>query len=136
MAITEPEIIWKMHPNHKQQPGVCSCGLKEPFGPPTIMTISSCTYSSLSSSTLSSTCDSPHGGGRHRRITSDVVGRFSFVSIISLKKSSIIGAGTGTGGVLKKSRSIAFVAREKKKEGFWSKLIRSTSKRSKSVLVH
>ncbi|KAJ8540151.1 hypothetical protein K7X08_026540 [Anisodus acutangulus] len=132
MAFTEPEIICKRHPNHKQQPGVCSCCLRERLmklstSTPTISLISSsCTYSSLSSSTSSSTCDPPRGGRGHRRITSNVVGPFSFVSII----------GAGTGGVLKKSRSIDFVARENKKQGFWSKLIRSTGKRSKSVFVH
>ncbi|WMV31080.1 hypothetical protein MTR67_024465 [Solanum verrucosum] len=83
---------------------------------------SSCTYSSSFSS---SSCDhSPRGGVGHRRMNSDVVGPFSFVSIISLKKS----------------KSIAFVAtREKKKkknEGFWSKLIRSTGNKTKRVFVN
>ncbi|OIT19571.1 hypothetical protein A4A49_64622, partial [Nicotiana attenuata] len=130
--------ICKKHPDHKQQPGVCSCCLRERLNKlsastATIAVISSST-SSLFSSTSSSTCDSPRGGG-HRRITSDVVGPFSFVSII--------GAGAGTGGGLRKSRSIAFVARsggfmngQKKKEGFWSKLIRSTGKKTKRVLVY
>ncbi|XP_016508995.1 uncharacterized protein LOC107826516 [Nicotiana tabacum] len=134
MGFTEPEIICKKHPDHKQQPGVCSCCLRE-----RLYKLSTST-AVISSSTSSSTCDSPRGGG-HRRITSDVVGPFSFVSIIGS------GAGAGAGGALKKSRSIAFVARSgcrsggllnglKKKEGFWSKLIRSTGKKTKRVLVY
>ncbi|TMW80304.1 hypothetical protein EJD97_021641, partial [Solanum chilense] len=109
------------HFDHKQNPGVCSCCLRERLinlstnSTTSTISSSSCTYPSSFSS---SSCDhSPRGDGGHRRINSDVVGPFSFVSIISLKKS----------------RSIAFVAtREKKKkkkkknEGFWSKLIKST----------
>ncbi|KAL3337831.1 hypothetical protein AABB24_030131 [Solanum stoloniferum] len=133
MVFVEPQVICKKHQDHKQNPGVCSCCLRERLiklstNSTTIMaTSSSCNYSSLSSSTSSSTWGSPRG---HRRINSDVVGPFSFV-------------GAGAGGGLKKSRSIAFVARscgllneQKKKEGFWSKLIKSTGKRSKRVLIH
>ncbi|KAK6789989.1 hypothetical protein RDI58_013789 [Solanum bulbocastanum] len=131
MVFVEPQVICKKHQDHKQNPGVCSCCLRERLiklctnSTTTIMaTSSSCTYSSLSSSTSSSTCGSPRG---HRRINSDVVGPFSFV-------------GAGAGGGLKKSRSIAFIGgllnEQKKKEGFWSKLIKSTGKRSKRVLVH
>ncbi|CAN4115371.1 unnamed protein product [Withania somnifera] len=136
MVFVEQQVICKKHPDHKQHPGVCSCCLRERLiklstNPTTKIkaTSSSCTYSSLSSSTYSSTCNSPTGGRGHRRIISDVVGPFSFISII----------GAGTGGGLKKSRSIAFVTRgevlngQKKKEGFWSKL---RGKRSKRVLVH
>ncbi|MCD7449381.1 hypothetical protein HAX54_051812 [Datura stramonium] len=138
MGFSEPVVICKNHPQHKQQPGVCSCCLREKLskinGTTTIATISSIP-SSLSSSASSSTCASPRG---HRRITSDVAGgHYSFVTLAAA------GAGGGGGG-LKKSRSIAFVARggrvgingKKKKEGFWSKLIRSTGKRSKRVIVH
>ncbi|XP_009787284.1 uncharacterized protein [Nicotiana sylvestris] len=142
MGFTEPEIICKKHPDHKQQPGVCSCCLRERLSKlststATIAVISSST-SSLFSSTSSSTCNSPRVGG-HRRIISDVVGPFTFVSII--------GTGAGAGGGLKKSKSQAFVARtgcrsggllngQKKKEGFWSKLIRSTGKKTKRVLMY
>ncbi|MCD7455660.1 hypothetical protein HAX54_029053 [Datura stramonium] len=130
MASSE-EVICKKHPNHKQQPGVCSCCLTERLiklstinSTPTISAISSSSYTYYSSLS-SSTCDSPRGVIGHRRINSDVVGPFSLVSInISLMKS----------------RSIAFVASEKKKkkkkEGFWSKLIRSTGNKTKRVLVH
>ncbi|KAL3369166.1 hypothetical protein AABB24_009802 [Solanum stoloniferum] len=133
MVFIEPQVICKKHQDHKQNPGVCSCCLRERLiklstnSTTTIMaTSSSCTYSSLSSSTSSSTCGSPR---RHRRINSDVVGPFSFV-------------GTGAGGGLKKSRSIAFVARscgllneQKKKEGFWSKLIKSTGEIQKVCTI-
>ncbi|XP_016509004.1 uncharacterized protein LOC107826524 [Nicotiana tabacum] len=133
MGFTEPEMICKKHPNHKQQPGVCSSCLRERLNKLSTSTTTIMPLSLALSSTSSSTFDSPRSGG-HRRITSDVVGSFSFVSII--------GAGAGAGGGLKKSRSIAFVARsgglngQKKKEGFWSKLIRSRGKRSNRVLVH
>ncbi|OIT19570.1 PREDICTED: uncharacterized protein LOC109221283 [Nicotiana attenuata] len=135
MGFTEPEIMCKKHPNHKPQPGVCSSCLREKLNKLSTSTTTIMPLSLASSSTCSSTFDSPRRGG-HRRITSDVVGPFSFVSISSV----------GAGGALKKSRSIAFVARsvcrsgglngQKKKEGFWSKLIRSTGKRSNRVLVH
>ncbi|KAK4366992.1 hypothetical protein RND71_014872 [Anisodus tanguticus] len=140
MAFSEPGVICKKHPQHKQQPGVCSCCLREELskinGISTIATISSIP-SSLSSSAFSSNCASPRDRIGHRRITSDVAGgHYSFVTLAA--------ADTGGGEGLEKSRSIAFVARggrvgingKKKKEGFWSKLIRSTGKRTKRVIVH
>ncbi|XP_009586595.1 uncharacterized protein LOC107820481 [Nicotiana tabacum] len=139
MAFSEPEVICKKHPQHKQQPGVCSCCLREKLskinGTSTIMAALASISSSLSSSTTSSNCVSPRGAIGHRRITSDVTsGHYSFVTL----------AGGGAGGGLKKSRSIAIVARggrvgingKKKKEGFWSKLIKSTGKRTKRVIAH
>ncbi|XP_060184186.1 uncharacterized protein LOC132613907 [Lycium barbarum] len=140
MAFSEPGVICKKHPQHKQQPGVCSCCLREKLskinGTSTIATISSIP-SSLSSSASLSNCASPRGGVGHRRITSDVTGgHYSFITLAA--------TGGGGGEGLKKSRSIAFVARggrvgingKKKKEGFWSKLIRSTGKRTKRAIVH
>ncbi|KAK4716858.1 hypothetical protein R3W88_015196 [Solanum pinnatisectum] len=120
------EVICQKHSDHKQNLGVCSCCLRERLmnlstnSTTSTISSSSCTYSSSFSS---SSCDhSPRGGVGHRRMNSDVVGPFSFVSIICLKKS----------------KSIAFVAtREKKKnEGFWSKLIRSTGNKTKRVFVN
>ncbi|KAM3360518.1 hypothetical protein P3S68_020230 [Capsicum galapagoense] len=145
MAFSEPVIICKKHPQHKQQPGVCSCCLREKLskinGTTTTTTISSIIPSSLSSSASSSNNASPPGGLGHRRITSDVAGgHYSFVTLAAAGS----GGGGGVGGGLKKSRSIAFVARggrvgingKKKKEGFWSKLIKSTGKRTNRVIVH
>ncbi|TMW82478.1 hypothetical protein EJD97_005841 [Solanum chilense] len=128
MIFIEPQVICKKHQDHKQNHGVCSCCLRERLIKlSTNSTTTIMATSSSSSSKSSTTCGSPRG---HRRINSDVVGPFSFI-------------GTGAGGGLKKSRSMAFVARscgllneQKKKEGFWSKLIKSTGKRSKRVLVH
>ncbi|TMX02448.1 hypothetical protein EJD97_021576 [Solanum chilense] len=141
MAFSEPIVICKKHPQHKQQPGVCSCCLREKLskinGTTTIAKISSIP-SSISSSVSSSNCGSPRAAIGHRRITSDVAGgHYSFVTLAAAN------AGGGGGG-LKKSRSIAFVARggrvgingKKKKEGFWSKLIRSTGKGTNRVVVH
>lgn len=140
MAWSEPESLCKTHPEHKQPAGVCSCCLRERLSKisgavmdSSAMSISSSpaaanyNYSSASSS-CSSGCVSPRG---HRRITSDVAGRFSFITV----------GGGGDGG-LKKSRSIAFAARRparvlaggKKKEGFWSKLIKSTGRRTKKAI--
>lgn len=138
MAFSEPIVICKKHPQHKQQPGVCSCCLREKLSKinGTTTTIASIA-SSLSSSASSSNCASPRGRVGHRRITSDVAGgHYSFVTLAA--------AGGGGEGGLKKSRSIAFVARggrvgingKKKKEGFWSKLIRSTGKRTNRVMVN
>ncbi|VFQ75094.1 unnamed protein product [Cuscuta campestris] len=128
MAWSEPEsAICKHHPTHKQPPGVCSCCLRERLAKISGAASSNsyCDYTSASSS-CSSGRVSPRG---HRRISSDVAeGRFS-------------GSGGCEGG-LRKSRSIAFAADrrpgggEKRREGFWSKLIKSAGKRTKKVLLH
>ncbi|CAH9110570.1 unnamed protein product [Cuscuta europaea] len=142
MEWSKPEAICRRHPDHKQPSGVCSCCLRERLSKISgAVSVSSgtslssspaenCDYYSASSSSASG-CGTPRG---HRRITSDVAGRFSFLSI---------GSG-GCEGRLKKSRSIAFAARKqgrgrgggKKNEGFWSKLIKSTGKRTKKVFLH
>nr|GMC94738.1 AF211540_1 Avr9/Cf-9 rapidly elicited protein 75 [Ipomoea batatas]GMC96752.1 AF211540_1 Avr9/Cf-9 rapidly elicited protein 75 [Ipomoea batatas] len=138
----EPEMACKKHSNRRQQPGVCSICLRERLSkipgavlvssPPSAA--SSASYSPRPadycySSGSSSGRGSPRG---HRRITSDVVSHFSFIF-------SVAGV-----GALKKSRSIAIVAKGgagsshgagKKKEGFWSKLIRSTGKKTRRVFL-
>ncbi|XP_019185283.1 PREDICTED: uncharacterized protein LOC109180250 [Ipomoea nil] len=138
MAWSEAEALCKSHPEHKQPAGVCSCCLRERLSKISGAVMDSSTMSSpaaaaapynysSASSSCSSGCVSPRG---HRRITSDVAGRFSFITV-----------GGGDGG-LKKSRSIAFAARRparvlaggKKKEGFWSKLIKSTGRRTKKAI--
>lgn len=134
MAFFEPEIVCKKHPNHIQQPGVCSCCLRERLFKLADSTKNiRSTSSSLStspvyySSASSSTYTSPSRRAEHHRIASDII-NYS----LSFTNLSING--------LKKSRSIAFVARNrvedpvnrKKKGGFWSKLLhRSTGKKTR-----
>ncbi|GAA0139313.1 hypothetical protein LIER_00884 [Lithospermum erythrorhizon] len=141
MGWSESEIICMKHPNHKQQPGICSCCLNEKLskvsGGPTIFSspsnISSPTNNHYYSSGSSS---SPSHSRHHHRTASDSL------------NSSFISRSGGGGGGLKKSRSIVITMRggrvkdgvingKKKKEGFWSKLIKSTSgRRTKESFVH
>ncbi|XP_059645450.1 uncharacterized protein LOC132287009 [Cornus florida] len=143
MGVSESGIGCKKHTNDQQLPGVCSSCLRERLSDLSYSSSShaniytanmASSYTSLSYSSASSVCISPtHGHGRrHRRTASDVKGSISF----------ILNANTG----LKKSRSMAFVARSRGLDGsvsgrkkggrFWSKLIRSTGNKMKGVLMH
>lgn len=133
------------HPNMNQSAGVCSCCLRERLSQlcasnnmKTAMGAyyysnneKSNSFSSLSRSP-SSICDETSSASRrrrhhHRRNVSEVMGSFSFM----------LSVGSG----LKKSRSIAFVAKphdfgevksgKSKLAGFWSKLLRTKGKRNR-----
>lgn len=145
MGRSESQQGCKKHENEKKLPGVCSSCLRErlsqlPASSNKINAIGGGRYScssSLSSSPLypaasSSTYVPPIFGRRHRR-ASEKMGSISF----TLKVSN----------GLKKSRSIAFITSstradevagsgKKKGGGFWSKLLWSTGKRNKDVLIH
>lgn len=143
MGRSESQQGCKKHQSEKQLPGVCSSCLRErlsqlPAFSNKINAIGGGRYScssSLSSSphysaASSSTYAPPIFGRRHRR-SSEKMGSISF----TLKVSN----------GLKKSRSIAFITSSrvdeaaesgKKKGGFWSKLLWSTGKRNKDVLIH
>ncbi|KAM7515733.1 hypothetical protein LguiA_005316 [Lonicera macranthoides] len=122
----------KFHPYHQQSTGVCSYCLRERLydlsPPPHFSTYSRskpvAAAAATSSSTSRSSCPSSPPSGRHRRNASDVIG---FI---------ITGSRVG----LRKSRSIAFVSKSggKKRGGFWSTLIRSTTGKrpTKEVLKH
>ncbi|GAA0163466.1 hypothetical protein LIER_19324 [Lithospermum erythrorhizon] len=157
MGWSEAEVVCMKHKNHMQSPGVCSCCLREKLSklsvPINLVLPSYNQYSSNSNSSSptkfyyyssghsSPTHMSPPSRSRkHHRIMSDVLSSFSIVS-----------GRSGSDG-LKKSRSIAFAAArgggrlkdgvnnieniKEKKQGFWSKLIKSTSKRTKEAFVH
>lgn len=118
----------KKHPSHKQSKGVCPSCLREKLSrlssypssssSAAINRSSSCSCSSLSpcsltDSDLSSLAGSPHHIQQHQHKS------FSFMFMIS------------GGKALKKSRSLAFVEKEKsekKKRGFLSKLINGKKK--------
>ncbi|WOG97402.1 hypothetical protein DCAR_0416742 [Daucus carota subsp. sativus] len=136
MGWSELDIrVCNHHPDHRQQPGVCSCCLREKlnhlsqFSDPSRTKIR--TLVAVSSASASSGSESPVHHHRHRRHAS-TGGSLGFII-------------TNTGG-LKKSRSIAFIAtnplteheesRHHSKGGFWKKLIRSTGKGTKKVLMH
>ncbi|CAK9156169.1 unnamed protein product [Ilex paraguariensis] len=156
MALFESEIGCKKHLTHQQQPGVCSSCLREKllrlYGGSSSSSSSSFSSSSRTkrnrastsscssslssspaanyySSASSSTNMSPLHRGHHR-IPSALVGSISFE--------------VTENGVLRKSRSMAVVARGgtgevsggKKRGGFWSKLLRSTGKSTKKVFMH
>ncbi|VFQ70120.1 unnamed protein product [Cuscuta campestris] len=125
----------RKHGNRKQVPGVCSSCLRERLaeipGAEFADPHSGGDDESSCSSGSSSGWISPRG---HRRIPCD--GRSSFAF------SATAGDGGRGRAVLKKSNSIAFVAggcggggRKKEKEGFWSKLIRSTGKKTRRVFL-
>lgn len=139
----------KKHPKHRQSPGICSLCLRERLSKisssssraitnvslssssSSISSISSA-YSSHNSSNASSYTASPMQNYRNRRNINNLVEGKGYLYF--LKKN--------TNGVLKKSRSMAFVGdqknvmkdHEKKKVGFWSKLM--GSKRSSSRMMH
>ncbi|XP_010272981.1 PREDICTED: uncharacterized protein LOC104608638 [Nelumbo nucifera] len=137
MGLSEAQARCKKHPKHRQSPGVCSSCLRERLSQLSSATsrrttaASSCS-SSLSSSPYSSdssSCSSPLSQPN----ASQVKGPVCFLK-------------SGNDGLMR-SRSIAFVTRnriaaeitdEKKKGGFWSKLLRSTStsKRTKGAMMH
>ncbi|KAL8133963.1 hypothetical protein AgCh_009148 [Apium graveolens] len=139
MGWSDSEIkVCNKHPDHRQQPGVCSCCLREKlnhlslFSDPSrnkIRTLVAVSSLSASSGSMSPVHQNHHH--RHRRHAS-TGGSLGFII-------------TNTGG-LKKSRSIAFIAsnpleeheerRHNSKGGFWKKLIRSTGKGTKKVLLH
>lgn len=132
--------VCNKHPDHRQQPGVCSCCLREKlnhlslFSDPsrnkirTLVAVSSLS-NSASSGSMSPVRQRHHSHRRH----ASTGGSLGFII-------------TNTGG-LKKSRSIAFIATNSLAEhddskhhgkggGFWKKLMRSTGKGTKKVLMH
>ncbi|GMH21847.1 hypothetical protein Nepgr_023690 [Nepenthes gracilis] len=133
-------IQCKKHPKHHQSPGVCSVCLTEklsklPTAGPRVTAsaaLPSCPSSSSSLSDLSSSyvssCQSPHDS--------------------YLSGCFVADARAPTFGVLNKSRSTAFVSwiggggsrrevkdYEKKKSGFWFRLLRSGRKRKDHQLL-
>ncbi|KAD1423633.1 hypothetical protein R6Q59_025536 [Mikania micrantha] len=138
----------KKHPKHHQSPGICSLCLRERLSKiisssssavtnvssssslSSISSVSSA-YSSHNSSNASSYAASPMQNNRNRRKIDNLEGKGY---LYLLRKN--------TNGVLKKSRSMAFVNdqrnvkqdHEKKKFGFLSKL--TGSKRSSSRMMH
>lgn len=152
MAWSEPEVMCKKHPDQRQQPGVCSSCLREKLAklPTFTFTMVPSRYSSSVSSSSSSTgimsptknINKIHGGTNYRRNSSALV-----ITGDSDSGTNGFGVVNGRNGLMRKSRSITYVARrrgrnggggdgKKKKEGFWSKLLRSTSMKTKGVFVH
>lgn len=141
MGRSKPDGRCKKHPKHRQSPGVCSVCLSEKLSQlstrrsrtTSTTTMDSCSSSSLSSYYSSSSCSfysSPIN--RYRYTTTE--GKGSLRLFLSGKNS-----------MLTKSRSLAFVPRmkgnkesgnDKKKGGFWSKLLRPRNKRIDEGLVH
>ncbi|KAL8225500.1 hypothetical protein R6Q57_018057 [Mikania cordata] len=139
----------KKHPKHHQSPGICSLCLKERLSKiissslsavinvssssslSSISSVSSAYSSHDNSSNASSYAASPMQNNRNRRKIDNLEGKGY---LYFLRKN--------TNGVLKKSRSMAFVNdqrnvmqdHEKKKFGFLSKL--TGSKRSSSRMMH
>ncbi|KDP41420.1 hypothetical protein JCGZ_15827 [Jatropha curcas] len=144
---SKPDGKCKKHPKHKQSPGVCSVCLNEKLSMLSSSSsrtavmdyASSSSASSLSaySTTSCSSCSSPMHRFRFTTEGNNHKGSLSFL-LISGKN------------VLTKSRSLAFVPRnrgnkerashddDKKKGGFFSKLLRRprTNKRAEQGLMH
>ncbi|CAI9266478.1 unnamed protein product [Lactuca saligna] len=131
------------HPKHRQSPGICSLCLRErlskisgPSSGAVINVSSSSSSSSISSvssaysSHASSYTASPMQSYRNRRQIGNLEGN-GYLHF--LRKN--------TNGLLKKSRSVAFVSDQtnvmqdhEKKVGFWSKLM--GTKRNSSRMMH
>ncbi|XP_028776554.1 uncharacterized protein LOC114733280 [Neltuma alba] len=130
----------KEHPDDEQQPGVCSSCLREKLS--RLDPIQS-SHKPLPPCNSSLTFDSPaeanrsnyaslalYRSRRHRRNASDVM-------------NSVSCSEMGFDFRLKKSRSIAHASANevsgsyaRKKDGFWSKLLKLTRKGTKNVLKH
>ncbi|XP_042493378.1 uncharacterized protein LOC122072982 [Macadamia integrifolia] len=131
----------RKHPKHRQTPGVCSYCLREK-----LTKLSSASNSSGTgmegSSCSSSLSSSPYSSGATSSYSSPFHDRFS----------SFDGRGGVGYGLFLKSRSlVSFVPRmrkrsrnaveatddgKNKKVGFWSKLLSSTGKKTKKMLLH
>lgn len=138
MGWIHPEMMCMMHPDEKQHPGICSSCLREKLKQlPAIPFATNQPFSPTafySSSTQSSVCASPTSNrhAHHRRVSSTFAPGPD-VYVINGK------------GRMGKSHSVRCIKRKrvrngvvegKKKEGFWSKLIRSTSLKTRGVFVH
>lgn len=114
----------KRHPNEQQSPGVCSSCLREK-----LLRLSN---SHMHKKGLIASVSSQSSSPRYSSASSS-----SFNGSPTIRRNDSIIFMVSGNSELKKSRSIAFVSRrEKKKGGFWSKLLRSTGKRTKEVLMH
>ncbi|KAL3592290.1 hypothetical protein D5086_010930 [Populus alba] len=124
---SKPDRKCKKHPKHEQPPGVCSVCLIEKLSQlPTSATSSTSRIASLNTMDSSSSCSlssyssfSSYSSPTHR-FQHPAHGKGSFPLFFN-----------GKNMFLAKSRSLAFVPRrgnkdchEKKKGGFWSKLLR------------
>ncbi|PIA52023.1 hypothetical protein AQUCO_01000126v1 [Aquilegia coerulea] len=140
---SETDIKCKKHPKQRQSPGVCSACLRERLSQLStrnnkITTASSCSSSvstSMYSSGATSSYSSPihHHHHHHRGGSMSMKGPISFLI-------------KGDDGLMMRSKSMAFVAREdhmdigmdrrinkKKKSGFWSRLINGSSVKRKHM---
>ena len=141
MGWCESEVAYcKRHQNRKQLQGVCPFCLRERLSQLAAATSLKKTSMLSRSRTSSPHSSSPAGYSsasasssnnkspsrrRHNRVASEIIGSISFV----------LSAGSNIG--LKKSRSIAFVPSnfvgerksDKKKQGFWSKLLHRDRKK-------
>ncbi|XP_043721975.1 uncharacterized protein LOC122669295 [Telopea speciosissima] len=142
MGWAESEMRCKKHPMHRRTPGVCSYCLRERLIKLSIANNggrggmeeaagSSCS-SSLSSSPYSSGASSSDSSPLHDRFaySEGRVGSSGF----SLKSRSVVGFGPKTSR--RRRVEVEGTDGNKKKGGFWSKLLRSTGKKTKKILLH
>ncbi|KAK9990302.1 hypothetical protein SO802_025287 [Lithocarpus litseifolius] len=137
MGWSESQQGCKKHPDEKQLPGVCPSCLRERLSQIQGHSLKKKTYGGVADSYSSSPSSvasfsnfvSPVYRRHHRRL-SERTGSISLTVSVSQG--------------LKKSKSIAFVTRNraeevagslKKKGGFWSKLLKSTGKRTKEAFM-
>ncbi|XP_043695874.1 uncharacterized protein LOC122646385 [Telopea speciosissima] len=140
MGWAETEMRCKKHPKNKQTPGVCSYCLREKLTKLSSANNSSSNgtgteegsscSSSLSSSPYSSAETSYSSPLHDHGFTSSSDGKGSG---LFLKSRSVI---TFIPRIRKRSRNAVEDSDEKKKLGFWSKLFRSTGKKTKKMLLH
>ncbi|GAB4847251.1 hypothetical protein Ancab_026292 [Ancistrocladus abbreviatus] len=160
MGYSDPDLGCRKHPNQKQLPGVCSSCLREKLSKLTdynhqnnkkfssMVSHSSSLSSSTSPLPAYSSASPTKNSHRHRRNGSEAFAvPLGFVLHTGCSSSS-----SNVANGLKKSLSVSCAPRvmsqgnlnkeewiegnSKKKTGFWKKLIHSTSKKTKGVLMH
>ncbi|THF99419.1 hypothetical protein TEA_025495 [Camellia sinensis var. sinensis] len=132
---SKSDVQCKKHLKHRQSPGVCSVCLSE-----RLSQLSS-PSSRTNTTTMASSCSSL-SSSHHSSESSPVHSVYSLA--LEAKKSITMSFLRSAKNVLTKSKSMASVARAqrgevrdgKKKSGFWSKLLRSRSKKINEGVVH
>ncbi|XP_042492749.1 uncharacterized protein LOC122072236 [Macadamia integrifolia] len=136
MGWAETEMRCKKHPMHRQTPGVCSCCLREK-----LTKLSNASgrggMEEAGSSCSSSLSSSPYSSGETSSDSSPVHDRFGYLegrgSGLFLKSRSVVAIPPR---MRSRSRGAVEITDGKKKLGFWSKLIRSTGKKTKKMMLH
>ncbi|KAJ4953588.1 hypothetical protein NE237_030420 [Protea cynaroides] len=132
MGWSEAEMSCRKHPGHRRTPGVCSYCLRERLIKLSVTNYNGKVTEEEGLSCSSSLSSSPYSSGATSSDSSPLhEGRVS--GSLFLKSRSVMASGTKTRS---RTRVAVEAMDEKKKLGFWSKLLRSTGKKTKKMLTH